>query len=98
VNDVVVSPAARADLQEIRDYSLGQFSTEIADAYFLGFDDAFDLLARHPQAGPEKSDLGRGIRCLVHRRHRIFYRCEPNRVIIVRIIHHARNARQQLIP
>ncbi len=46
-----LSPAARADLFEIRVYSVDQFGVAVADSYFLGFDEAFALLREHPMAG-----------------------------------------------
>lgn len=94
--EVRLSRAARADLVDIRLYSLDQFDAETADAYFLGFDAAFDLLAAHPLASPTVPELGAGLRCLTHRRHRIFYRAEDGAVLIVRILHHAREARLAL--
>ncbi len=93
---VKLSAAARADLVEIRLYSREQFSADVADAYYTGFDDVFDLLARHSLAGAERSELGRGIRCLTHRKHRVFHSVQGDTVIIIRIIHHARDARTAL--
>lgn len=91
-----LSPAARADLVDIRVYSVDQFGGEIADSYFLGFEAAFALLRQHPLAGASRPELGNTIRCLVHRRHRIFYTFEGELVLIVRIVHHAMNARTAL--
>jgi toxin ParE1/3/4 len=91
-----LSPAARADLVEIRKFSIEQFGAPVADAYFLGFGEAFALLRSHPLAGQAQPTLGRDIRCFTHRKHRIFYRVEAELVLIVRIIHHARNARREL--
>jgi toxin ParE1/3/4 len=91
-----LSPAARADLVDIRLYSIKQFGANVADAYFHGFDEAFALLRQHPKVGPEQKGLGQEIRCLVHRRHRIFYQIEDNLVVIVRILHHAMNAKRML--
>ena len=93
---VIPSPAAKADLEEIRDYSVEQYDAVVADAYFLGFDAAFDLLAEHPFAGSEKPELGFAIRCLTHRKHRIFYTVTDDIVLIIRVIHHARDARRIL--
>lgn len=92
VGDVRLTRSARFDLSEIREYSIEQFRAEVADVYFLGFDDALDLLARHPFAGPETPRYGPGVRCLVHRKHRIFYRAAPGGVVVLRVIHHARDA------
>ena len=81
---------------DIREYSIEQFGAETADTYFLGFDEAFDLLARHPLAGEAKQKIGKGIRCLTHRQHRIFYIVDKDIVLIIRIIHHARDAKRAL--
>lgn len=89
---VIPSPSAKADLEEIRDYSIEQYDAAVADAYFLGFDAAFDLLAEQPFAGSEKPELGSAIRCITHRKHRIFYTVTGDVVLIIRIIHHARDA------
>ncbi len=91
-----LSPAARADLLGIRVYSVDQFGGEAADGYFLGFDAAFVLLRQHPLAGASRADLGKDIRCLIHRRHRIFYHLDGDTVVIVRVVHHAMNARTAL--
>lgn len=91
-----LSPAARADLLEIRVYSVDQFGVDVADSYFLGFDAAFALLREHPQVGPARPNLGNGIRCLIHRQHRIFYYIDGDMVVIVRLVHHAMDARKAL--
>ena len=94
--EVHLSPSARADLVDIRYYSMAQFDAITADAYFLGFDVAFDLLSQHPQAGVATPQYGKPYRCLVHRKHRIFYRVEHEKVLIVRILHHARDVRNAM--
>jgi toxin ParE1/3/4 len=91
-----LSPAARADLIDIRIYSIEQFGSAAADDYFLGFDLAFAMLRQHPEAGAEQRVLGRGIRRFTHRRHRIFYKIEGDLLLIVRIVHHARSAQRAL--
>lgn len=94
--DLDLSPAARADLLAIRIYSVDQFGADVADSYFLGFDAAFALLREHPLVGPACPDLGKGIRCLTHRRHRLFYHLEGDTVVILRVVHHAMDARRAL--
>ena len=94
--DLDLSPAARSDLLEIRVYSVDRFGGEVADSYFLGFDAAFALLREHPMAGASRTDLGNGMRCLLHQRHRIFYHIDGDTVVIVRVVHHAMDAKQAL--
>ena len=93
---VFPTEAARADLVAIREYSIERFGSDVADDYFLGFDEAFDLLSRHPLAGPAMPEFGDGIRCLTHRRHRLFYKVDADIVLIVRVLHAAMDARQTL--
>ena len=83
-------------MADIDEYSVDQFGQDVADIYARGFNETFDILRRHPLAGPEKPELGRAFRCIVHRRHRIFYTVSDDTVLIVRIIHHARDARRAL--
>jgi toxin ParE1/3/4 len=93
---VIPSQAARDDLVAIRLYSIEQFGREVADEYFLGFDSAFDLLASYPAAGSATPQYGKAYRCLIHRRHRIFYAVKDDIVRIVRILHHAVDAKRTL--
>lgn len=88
--------AARADLAAIDEYSAVQFGQEVAEAYTRGIFDAFQLLRDHPMAGPTQPKLGRGMRRLTHRQHRILYLIEGDLVVIVRVIHHSMDARKAL--
>jgi toxin ParE1/3/4 len=94
VAEIVVSSAARADLAEIDAYSARHFGEEAADAYLRGFNEAFDQLRQYPLAGKAREELGQDIRCLTHCRHRIFHVVKDDIVLIVRIVHHAQNARR----
>jgi toxin ParE1/3/4 len=96
VVDVILTRAARTDLAAIDRYTAAQYGADAADHYTYGFVGAFNLLARHPEAGAPQPMLGIGIRCLVHRRHRVFYTLEETQVIVIRVLHHARDARSQL--
>lgn len=93
-----LSQAAQQDLIEIRQYSLTEFGADVADAYFRGFNQAFALLRDRPFCGVAQPDIATDMRCLMHRRHRIFYCVQDDLVLILRIIHHARNARRALLP
>lgn len=91
-----LSSAAEADLEGIDAYSFEQFGEDIADAYMRGFDELFDLLRHHPKAGVAAPDLGKGIRKLTHRQHRIFYTADGDMVFIARIVHYAMDAKRAL--
>ncbi|MEQ1543202.1 MAG: type II toxin-antitoxin system RelE/ParE family toxin [Novosphingobium sp.] len=94
--EVEFSNAAEADLVDIDEFSAARFGEEVAEIYMHGFDAVFERLRDFPLAAPPRPDFGDGIRCLVHRQHRVLYTATENYVLIVRIIHHARDARQVL--
>lgn len=96
VTRVKLSSAARADFVVIRKYSIEQFSADVADRYFTGFNELFDLLRRHPKAGLPEPNLGKGIRKITHRQHRIIYHVQDDVVVIIRIIHHAMDVKRAL--
>jgi toxin ParE1/3/4 len=94
--DIEFSNAAESDLEAIDAYSFAQFGDEVAETYMHGFDQAFSMLARHPLAGAAIPELGRTLRCYVHRKHRIFYSVNGETLFIIRIIHHAQDAQKAL--
>ncbi len=85
-----------ADFDAIDAYSFEEFGEDIADAYMRGFDELFELLRSHPKAGMAASELGKGIRKLTHRQHRIFYTVDGDLVFIARILHHAMDPKRAL--
>lgn len=94
--DVGFTHAAVADLSEVDEFSLAQFGEEAGEAYMHGFDKAFSLLRDHSHAGAAVPEYGKAYRCLVHQRHRIFYTVQADTVLVVRVLHHARDARTAL--
>ena len=96
VADIRFRATARTDLVEIGVFSAEQFGDTVADDYARGFKAAFDLLRRHPLSGEAKPEMGKGIRCLVHKRHRILYRMDNDIVLILRIVHHSMDTRRAL--
>ncbi|TPG10392.1 type II toxin-antitoxin system RelE/ParE family toxin [Sphingomonas oligophenolica] len=88
--EVRLSAAARADLADIRRYSLAHFSGTAADRYLLGFKHLFALLADKPSIGAVQPEFGPAVRRFTQGSHRIFYRLDGITVRIMRILHHAR--------
>ena len=92
--EVRLNALAIYDLADIDEHGASEFGPSVADEYSRGFHDVFDLLRRHPFAGAIRPELGKGIRCIVHRKHRIFYIVKPDLVQILRIFHHSRDVRR----
>jgi toxin ParE1/3/4 len=97
VAEIRLSPAAEADLEEIDGFGGNAFGKEVADQYSRGFREVFDVLRRHPEIGARRRELGRGVRTIAHRSHRIFYEVEGEVVLILRIFHHARDVKRSLL-
>jgi toxin ParE1/3/4 len=87
---------AEAELEAIDAFSFEQFGDGVASTYMRRFDELFDLLRRHPLAGQKASDLGKDMRSLMHRSHRILYKAGKDEVLIVRVLHHAIDAKRAL--
>ena len=94
--EVRLRTSADADLAAIFDYSVTTFGEAVAADYLRSFEQAFDLLRRHPLAGALRLEIDPPIRCLPHRSHRIFYDVEGETVWIVRVLHHAMDAEKWL--
>lgn len=94
--EVRLSEAAGADLAEIDTYGSDQFGDAAAAAYQRGIDRVLTRLEDFPLSGEKRPDYGEGIRCVVHRSHRILYVVEPDRVVIARILHHSRDVPRHL--
>ena len=81
---------ASAEYRDITNFSAEQFGRKVADAYMAGLDAAIERLREFPELAPVDARYTPPTRCLRHRSHHVFYRVEPNRVLIVRILHQSR--------
>ncbi|MEG3123804.1 type II toxin-antitoxin system RelE/ParE family toxin [Sphingomonas sp. GB1N7] len=86
-----IGSAARDDLRDIRIYSKAAFGTVAARAYLLGLRGVFTFVGENPSAGVAENDLGNGMRSYGYRSHRVYYRADAAGILIVRILHHARD-------
>ena len=91
-----LSRRAQTDLDEIRDYSLGQFGAVRAIAYLDAIGDAFQRILTFPEIGAMQTVLRPPLRSLACRQHRIFYHVEGEVIVIVRILHGAMDADKHL--
>jgi plasmid stabilization system protein ParE len=87
---------ARLDLQMIQDAGLADFGPRATRKHMAGFGRIFQLLRVHPSAGPARPEYGRDIRTFAHHPHRVIYRLQGNSILVVRILHHARDVRTAL--
>ncbi len=52
----------------------------------------FDQLLAFPLSGPARADLAAGLRVKFHRTYAIYYTPTPRELIIIRVLHGARDA------
>jgi len=91
---MLLSRQARADLEDIRRYTVKTWGRAQWLKYYRGLVDAFRRIDAHPEHGQDRSLLVNGMRSLSCQHHLIFYRRMPhvdNAVVILRIIHQQRN-------
>ena len=81
---------ADADLDQLLAFGIHRFGAGIALAYARDLRAACERLCDFPEAAPIEPDIRRPTRRLHYRSYRILYRVEPDHVLIVRILHHAR--------
>jgi toxin ParE1/3/4 len=87
-------PRASADVSEIWEF-IARDDMQRADAFVDRLDEKFRVLAAQPLMGRERKELGKGIRSLAMAPYVIFYEALPDGVIIVRVLHGARDVEAQ---
>jgi toxin ParE1/3/4 len=97
VADVILSERAKADLDQIDCFGIETFGPDVAADYMCGFHGMFETLSKFPEAGAVVMQVKPVTRCLTYRSHRIFYVFDAAEVRIIRILHHAMNARRHLL-
>jgi toxin ParE1/3/4 len=81
-----LSNAADRDFEGIFDFGIDRFGFAQALAYQDGLKQRFADLAAHPERYPTVDHIREGYRRCVYGSHAIYYRVEPERVFIVRIL------------
>jgi toxin ParE1/3/4 len=92
-----LTPAARADLDSIWDYTARLWGAAQAEHYILAIRKGCEALARNPLRGRPADDIRTGYRKLPVEEHLLFYRLSATgEVEIIRILHRAMDAGSQL--
>lgn len=87
---IVFSRLAEIDLEEIADY-IARDDPRRALSFVRELRGHCGRIAEAPQAWPARPELGRDIRCSVHGRYVVFFHIAGIDVLIVRILHGARD-------
>ena len=82
-----ISRLAEADLHNIGAYTLRIWGETQADRYLAQLEDCCQRLADHPALGRACDEIRSGLRRMEQGRHVVFYREEPDGIVISRILH-----------
>ena len=77
---------AEIEIENIYEYSIVNFGSQVAQAYLLGLHDCFDLLADHQSFGTDYNFIQLGLLRYEYRSHSIYYQPTEDGVLIVRIL------------
>jgi toxin ParE1/3/4 len=86
-----LSDEAAGDLDDIRTSGIERFGQLAADHHLAALRQAIALLRDYPFAGQARPEFRRDIRSITRPPHRILYTATPELVIIVRVLHQARD-------
>jgi toxin ParE1/3/4 len=83
----VLSPRARADVDDIWDYTADRWGLDQAETYTRDLWQRIEAVAAHPAMGEECSDIRAGYYKISAGSHVLFYRLIAEGIDIVRILH-----------
>jgi toxin ParE1/3/4 len=83
----VISKKAVSDLEEIWLYTVENWSVEQADRYYNLIFDEINFICKNYQTGKSMEHVRKGYYASKVKSHLIFYKIEPNKIEIIRILH-----------
>lgn len=95
-HQLVIAPAAKADLKNIYQYGLQQWGKSQSDSYLETLKEHFWAITEQPLMGAERPELLPGIRSLPIESHTLFYRVNTDTVDIIRILHGRQDPQRHL--
>lgn len=82
-----ITPRAKADLNNIWNYTVETWSTEQADRYITDIYKKFSWLANRPNVGKHRPDILDSYYCFPHAQHLIFYLIRKKSIDIIGVPH-----------
>ena len=94
--NLILSPSAIRDLQEISDYTLHTWGAEQEDRYLKGLWAKLAEIQSNPESLRLREDLAKGCRSVRHEKHVIFFSIKGQRLQVIRILHGAMDFNRHL--
>ena len=95
-HQLVIAPAAKADLKEIYQAGLRQWGQAQSDSYQENLKGHFWSLTEQPLMGVGRPELLPGARSLPIESHTLFYRVTTDTVEIIRVLHGRQDPQRHL--
>jgi len=89
--DIRFTANAAADLTEIAAYTVKTFGPQQEQRYRSGFKALFERLADEPNSAPVFEGAPSGARRARFKSHSVYYRSTPSGILVLRILHAARD-------
>lgn len=96
MREVILRPAAQVDIEDIADYTIGEWGHEQARRYVGDLRRAIERLASSALRHQLHDDVLPGLRKLRCGRHLVFYLVADDAVDVVRVLHDNRDVRRYL--
>ena len=90
VSEYRLSPAAKADINGIWDYTAETWSAAQANTYIRGLVKSLEMLVTFQEMGSERREIMPPVRVHRHESHLIIYRIEADCIAVIRILHYRR--------
>jgi toxin ParE1/3/4 len=93
-----LSPAAQADLRDIRIYTKTTWGEAQARKYLSELRSGLEKLADTPLMGKTREEIAQGLRSFPLARHIAFYRESSDGIEVVRVLHASMDVERQFEP
>lgn len=87
MNDVVFSPAAQVDIEQIWDYTCDRWDADQAERYIRALQSAVERVAENPLIGRACDEVRVGYRRHAVGSHTLYYRIAGDLIVVVRVLH-----------
>ncbi|MDP4529178.1 type II toxin-antitoxin system RelE/ParE family toxin [Alkalimonas delamerensis] len=82
-----LTPEAKADIHQIRRFSLSHWGELQTNLYLTKLTNSFSMLAEHPRLGTHRPDVRQEAYSFPCQSHVIYYICKTEKVIVFAVLH-----------
>jgi toxin ParE1/3/4 len=87
VKSISISREAESDIDQVAAYTTNAWGARQTDRYLDQLENAFQIFEEHPLIGRSCESIAAGLLRFEVGKHVVFYRTEPGRIRVVRVLH-----------